>query len=230
MKLDKTLKIVEIVILGFGALMALLALLEYKEQSKIAVLNRLDEVDQKLIQMQFEHSDAASIFSDLDRNLDQRVQADQFLNLAIGCNPTDTKCAKELGGIPNWKTIPELECAIWHGPTFKRTSNRKLREGVLVAESILYLVARAHERKKEIGDKEYQNWTAYIKDYGHHPLLLSAIRNGMTHGYLSVEFSVELKDLLLKESDRASKMIERIYPEFKKEVPRSLEGTQGCHL
>ncbi|MSQ70682.1 MAG: hypothetical protein EXR27_05235 [Betaproteobacteria bacterium] len=228
---DRVLKTVEIGFLIFGAYLGYEALNSYKSQAKIAVLNRLDEADNKLVEMQVAHPHVATFYADLNSSLPAKKQADLYLALVAGCgNPLENKsCSRQSGQLPTWKTIPDLECAIWSGTDFNSDTKRKLREGALHAEAVLYLVARAYERKSVIGQDEYDTWSSYILDRGHHPLLLLAIHYGYMHGYVTKEFSVELKRLLSQTvSPRAWKSIETIYPQFGSGEPSAMRGKVSC--
>lgn len=227
---DRLTKVVEIILLSIGIIYGYKAFAVYQSQAKIAVLNQLDEADAKLRQMQFDRPNVATLLADLNGSLQPKEQADLYLALAAECGYSkNNPCFPKDGLLPNWKTIPDLECVLWGGLNFNKKTNRKMRETYLHAEAVLYLVARAYERRNDIGLDEYDTWSTYIQDFGHHPLLLSAIHYGSLHGFISKDFYFELQRLLSKErSPRASKMIEAIYPQFGAGGPSAMRGRNAC--
>ncbi len=228
--LSPILKLAEIGLLVFGAFLAYQALGVYRAQTAVASVNRLDDGDTKLNQMQLDFPYLAAFYAELRSSLAPREQADIYLALLAECgHPKNKPCSAIQGSLPNWRTIPDLACAIYDDADFNSDVKKKLRAGYIFAETMLYLVARAYERKTDITQEEYDTWAAYIKNNGHHPLLLSAIHFGFIQGYISKPFWAELQRLLSPAiNQRASKMIEVIYPQFGTAELSSMAGKNSC--
>lgn len=231
-KVGRALKVVEIAILVFGAVLGYKAYEVYKTQAAISVVNRLDEAEEHISDAAIKDPLVNSMFGDVKNGVSPKEEADRYLEMLAGCTYKGShKCTADQGALPVWRTIPELDCAMWEAGDFSTPTKMRLRQGFNEAEAILYLVARAYEyqyeRKVDIGDEEYGTRAAYVGDRGHHPLFLTAFRYGRLHGFLTDGAVTQIVKLLNK-SDRARKMAQAIYPGYETEVTGSGKGLNGC--
>lgn len=148
-RLSPWLKFSEMAVLLVGAYLAIDALNVYKNQASIAFNTNIQDLESEVLNLEITKPHLAALYAEPEQQMHGLEAAHYLVNLYLDCTVNEQKsCDKFIRHIEGWKDVKDLDCALYEISDFKNPAKRKLREGYLYAESILYLVARAFEGKQ----------------------------------------------------------------------------------
>lgn len=109
--------------------------------------------------------------------------------------------------------VTNIHTMLWDKESFDSSNGVRLRIAYTEAENELGLIAKAfHAREMGVIDTRiWETWAAYIDELGGHPLFLTAIYEGRTHGYYTPEFLKEVVSRLVENKD-ICEVVTNIYP------------------
>lgn len=206
----KGIDILTIIILGLGVLIGYKALREYKNQNNAQMINTLLGGDIEILRMTVENKYLQGLFALSPKGQDAKSNAIQMLQVIT--NDVNDNFYTE------WKDIPELHAIIFGSKEFNNENKHKLREAILISETIIDDISSAFEANEFglIKKEDYETYVGNFPDIGENPLFLCAVYWYHRNGYITKTFAHEIKKRLLTNPQRKS-VIEAIYPDLLKD-------------
>lgn len=208
-KIELFLLTVGVLITLSGAIAAWVALDEYKMTNKVSRISQLQEIERDLTAMNMDKPFLDGIWTITPKEISGKERADMLIEAIWNTAPNNND------HFPQWSTVEDLENILYESKALTNDGMQRLRQTYLYIESILYLVADAYQANKQnlLNEDEVATYYAYLNTLGDHPLFLHAVWFGHTEGYLRKDFSIFLRNVLLKDKDK-KETISKIYPEL----------------
>lgn len=208
-KLKVLMEVVSMIALALGVVVGFLAWTEYRNSNKVNAESMLLNMDRQIYQKVAEKPNLQALFARMPINTDAIIGSQQLLKLFL---------RKKEHLSFRWKDIPDLHDKLYQYEGFNAPDRVKLREGLLLAEDILYILVNSYMAYSSSMESktDFETWIAYVYDIGQHPLFLTAIYGGHKYGYMDPEFAAYLIKRM-RESKDIEAILKAVYPDMLKE-------------
>jgi hypothetical protein len=189
-----------------GAIVAWIAVLQYRGQNQISMEKTLIDADSKIWQRIENEPELDAFFMEFDENVEPVSKAKLQLNALVPFLSSPDIPFSSITSFENWA---------WNEADFFSPTKTRLRAAYGLGESIIYVVSLAYDarQRKLLSEEDYRAWTTYIDTVGSHPMFLCGLFYWQKNGFASDGFFNEVRSrLLANESNRRTIMA--IFPEF----------------
>lgn len=222
---DFSLNVIEVMLLLFGLIGAVLAYHTYVKQNtisennnKLEIRSMLKDIDREINGMVLEYPIMDTLWTKTVGITDGKQQAyakiESIFKYSLKYSNNET-IIEEIHPELLWNNISEFSMLLWGDKQFDNLYLSDLRKVYTLAETILYLIVDALELEDEgyLTSNETDTYIAHLRTLGSHPLFLHALWFGHNNGHISKNIVNRICKELLSDKTRREQ-IRAIYPEL----------------